>query len=120
MSGQWQTELNIRHLLRPAVHCLTLVSGNSSITSGPIHLHLSLSLSHTHTHRYPPFFDEHPFRIYEKILEGKVDWPHHLSPTAKDLIKKLLVRDVTRRLGSLKVRVQSLKVKRETVARTEK
>ncbi len=52
---------------------------------------------------YPPFFDEHPFRIYEKILEGKVSWPVYLSPTSKDLIKKLLVRDVTRRLGSLKV-----------------
>lgn len=55
--------------------------------------------------RYPPFFDEHPFRIYEKILEGKVDWPRHLEPTAKDLVKKLLVRDVTRRLGSLKVQL---------------
>ncbi len=53
--------------------------------------------------RYPPFFDEHPFRIYEKILEAKIDWPRHLEPNAKDLIKKLLVRDVTRRLGSLKV-----------------
>ena len=54
-------------------------------------------------YRYPPFFDEHPFRIYEKILEGKVEWPRHLEPNAKDLIKKLLVRDVTRRLGSLRV-----------------
>ena len=53
--------------------------------------------------RYPPFFDEHPFRIYEKILEGKIEWPRHLEPNAKDLIKKLLVRDVTRRLGSLRV-----------------
>ena len=54
---------------------------------------------------YPPFFDEHPFRIYEKILEGKVDWSSHLEVNAKDLIKKLLTRDVTRRLGSLKVGV---------------
>ena len=52
-----------------------------------------------------PFFDEHPFRIYEKILEGKVDWSRYLEVNAKDLIKKLLVRDVTRRLGSLKVGV---------------
>ena len=57
---------------------------------------------------YPPFFDEHPFRIYEKILEGKVEWPRHLEPNAKDLIRKLLVRDVTRRLGSLKVSCISL------------
>ena len=55
---------------------------------------------------YPPFFDEHPFRIYEKILEGKIEWPKSgiLDAGAKDLIKKLLSRDVTSRLGSLKVR----------------
>ncbi|XP_064393943.1 cAMP-dependent protein kinase catalytic subunit PRKX-like [Halichondria panicea] len=58
---------------------------------------------------YPPFFDEHPFRIYEKILEAKIDWPRHLEPNAKDLVKKLLVRDVTRRLGSLKGGVDDVK-----------
>jgi serine/threonine protein kinase len=54
---------------------------------------------------YPPFFDEHPFRIYEKILEGKLEWPKSgvLDANAKDLIKKLLSRDVTSRLGTLKV-----------------
>ena len=54
-------------------------------------------------YRYPPFFDEHPFRIYEKILEGKIDWPKVVNSNAKDLVKKLLDRDVTVRLGSLKV-----------------
>lgn len=58
---------------------------------------------------YPPFFDEHPFRIYEKILEGKVEWPRVVEANAKDLIKKLLVRDVTRRLGSLKHGVDDVK-----------
>ena len=57
-----------------------------------------------HGYSYPPFFDEHPFRIYEKILEAKIEWPRTLDPNAKDLIKKLLVRDVTKRLGSLRVR----------------
>ena len=66
----------------------------------PIYFSIKILLC---VHRYPPFFDEHPFRIYEKILEGKIEWPRHLEPNAKDLIKKLLVRDVTRRLGSLKV-----------------
>ena len=58
-------------------------------------------------YRYPPFFDEHPFRIYEKILEGKIEWPKAgiMDANAKDLIKKLLSRDVTSRLGSLKVGV---------------
>ena len=58
---------------------------------------------------YPPFFDEHPFRIYEKILEGKIEWPRVINPHAKDLIKKLLVRDMTRRLGNLKVQENTFK-----------
>lgn len=70
--------------------------------------HAAVGASHTGpsilTSRYPPFFDEHPFRIYEKILEGKIVWPKNMDLSAKDLIKKLLTRDVTSRLGSLRVR----------------
>jgi serine/threonine protein kinase len=51
---------------------------------------------------YPPFFDDHPFGIYEKILGGKIVFPNHMDLTARDLIKKLLVPDKARRLGSLK------------------
>ena len=82
---------------------------------------------------YPPFFDDNPFGIYEKILagkksvsnrthvhgnrrifnradwpifcrifSGKIEWPRHIDPVAKDLIKKLLTADRTKRLGSLK------------------
>ncbi|GAB6019954.1 cAMP-dependent protein kinase [Chamberlinius hualienensis] len=51
---------------------------------------------------YPPFFDENPFGIYEKILAGHIDWPKHIDPVAKDLIKKFLVQDRTRRLGNMK------------------
>ncbi|XP_023330907.1 protein kinase DC2 [Eurytemora carolleeae] len=51
---------------------------------------------------YPPFFDDNPFGIYEKILSGKIDWPRHIDPVAKDLIKKLLVQDRTKRLGNMK------------------
>jgi hypothetical protein len=32
---------------------------------------------------YPPFFDENTFKIYEKILEGKIEWPRHLDPSKK-------------------------------------
>lgn len=53
---------------------------------------------------YPPFFDDNPFGIYEKILAGKIDWPRHMDPIAKDLVKKLLVQDRTKRLGNMKVR----------------
>lgn len=33
--------------------------------------------------RYPPYFDDNPFAIYEKILAGKVEWPRHIDPVAK-------------------------------------
>lgn len=52
---------------------------------------------------FPPFYDDNPFGIYEKILGGKIEWPKHLDPIAKDLIKKLLVQDRTKRLGNMKV-----------------
>lgn len=52
---------------------------------------------------YPPFYDDNPFGIYEKILSGKIEWPKHLDPIAKDLVKKLLVQDRTKRLGNMKV-----------------
>lgn len=55
---------------------------------------------------YPPFFDENPFAIYEKILVRKVDWPRpSLDATAKDLVNKLLAKDRTKRLGNMKVTI---------------
>lgn len=51
---------------------------------------------------YPPFYDENPFGIYQKILAGKVEFPRHFDVNAKDLIKKLLTADRTKRFGCLK------------------
>lgn len=51
---------------------------------------------------YPPFFDDNPFGIYEKILAGRINFPSHFDPAAKDLVKKLLTADRTKRLGNLK------------------
>ncbi|ESO03263.1 hypothetical protein HELRODRAFT_80468, partial [Helobdella robusta] len=51
---------------------------------------------------YPPFYDETPFGIYEKILDGKVEWPKMFNPVVKDLIRKLLVPDRSKRFGSMK------------------
>eukprot|EP01116_Phalansterium_solitarium_P007363 TRINITY_DN1_c38_g1_i1.p1 TRINITY_DN1_c38_g1~~TRINITY_DN1_c38_g1_i1.p1 ORF type:complete len:340 (-),score=121.71 TRINITY_DN1_c38_g1_i1:316-1335(-) len=51
---------------------------------------------------YPPFFDDNPFGIYEKILGGKIQFPGHFDVNAKDLVRKLLTADRTRRLGNLK------------------
>lgn len=58
---------------------------------------------------YPPFFDESPFRIYEKILEGKVQFPKWVDARAKDFIKSLLTTDHTKRLGTLKHGVADIK-----------
>lgn len=51
---------------------------------------------------YPPFFDDHPLGIYEKILRNEVSFPSHIDPYAKDLIRGLLTADRTKRLGNLR------------------
>ncbi|WOO79280.1 cAMP-dependent protein kinase catalytic subunit PRKX [Vanrija pseudolonga] len=51
---------------------------------------------------YPPFFDDHPLGIYEKILRNEVAFPSHIDPYAKDLIRGLLTADRTKRLGNLR------------------
>lgn len=51
---------------------------------------------------YPPFYDELPTGIYQKILEGSFDFPKHVESYARDLIRKLLSHDRTRRLGNMK------------------
>ena len=51
---------------------------------------------------YPPFDDDHPFGIYQKILTGKVDWPRHFGNDAKALIVELLKAKHTERYGCLK------------------
>jgi len=58
---------------------------------------------------YPPFFDDNPFGIYEKILGGRIQFPSHFDPNAKDLIRKLLAADRTRRLGNLKSGASDIK-----------
>ena len=51
---------------------------------------------------YPPFYDENPFGIYQKILAGRIDFSHGFDEKAKSLIKKLLCADRTKRYGCLK------------------
>ncbi|XP_029410176.1 cAMP-dependent protein kinase catalytic subunit PRKX [Nannospalax galili] len=58
---------------------------------------------------FPPFFDDNPFGIYQKILACRIDFPRHLDFTSKDLIRKLLVVDRTRRLGCMKNGVDDVK-----------
>ncbi|KAI8883173.1 camp-dependent protein kinase 10 [Backusella circina FSU 941] len=58
---------------------------------------------------YPPFYDDNHFGIYERILSGKVQYPNYFDSTAKDLLKKLLMIDRTRRLGNLKGGAEDIK-----------
>ncbi|KAL7701977.1 protein kinase A catalytic subunit isoform 1 [Lotmaria passim] len=51
---------------------------------------------------YPPFYDDTPFRIYEKILAGRLKFPNWFDGRARDLVKGLLQTDHTKRLGTLK------------------
>lgn len=51
---------------------------------------------------YPPFYDENPFGIYEKILLGRLVFPTHFDSSSRDLIKRLLAPDRTKRLGNLR------------------
>ncbi|KAJ1963024.1 cAMP-dependent protein kinase catalytic subunit [Dipsacomyces acuminosporus] len=50
---------------------------------------------------YPPFYDEDHYRLYEKILSGRVQWPAQFDPVARDLVSRLLTADLSRRLGNL-------------------
>lgn len=51
---------------------------------------------------YPPFYDENPFGIYQKVLAGRIDYPKHFDVKAKELIKRLLTHDRAKRFGCLK------------------
>lgn len=48
---------------------------------------------------YPPFYDENPFGIYQKILVGKIEFPKYFDEYAKDLVKRLLTADKAQRIG---------------------
>jgi serine/threonine protein kinase len=50
----------------------------------------------------PPFEDDDPMEIYQKILGGKIAFPRHMDRQAKNLVKKLLSSDLTKRFGCLK------------------
>ncbi|ORX79762.1 protein kinase-A catalytic subunit [Anaeromyces robustus] len=50
---------------------------------------------------YPPFYDESPYYIYDKILRGEILFPPYIDRIARDLIERLLTKDITQRLGNL-------------------
>jgi len=58
---------------------------------------------------YPPFYDENPFGIYQKVLAGRIEFPRHFDAKAKDLIKRLLTHDRAKRFGCLKNGAEDIK-----------
>ncbi len=56
-----------------------------------------------------PFNDDDPMKIYQKITHSILKFPSKFDKSAKSLIKKLLVRDVSKRLGNLKNGVNDIK-----------
>lgn len=57
----------------------------------------------------PPFCDDDPMGIYQQILSGKVTFPRFFDRSAKQLIKRLLTADLTKRYGCLKNGAQDIK-----------
>ncbi|KAJ3295996.1 camp-dependent protein kinase catalytic subunit [Rhizoclosmatium sp. JEL0117] len=58
---------------------------------------------------HPPFYDDDHFKLYEKILACKPKFPSHFDPNAKDLVKRILTTDLTKRYGNLKAGVVDIK-----------
>jgi len=50
----------------------------------------------------PPFVDDDPMGIYQKILGNKLSFPKGYDKAAKSLTKKFLTADLTKRYGCLK------------------
>lgn len=58
----------------------------------------------------PPFYDDNPRRVYEKILQGHINFNGgSFSKAAQDLIKKLLTQKSSKRLGVTNGGVKAIK-----------
>jgi len=53
---------------------------------------------------HPPFYDTDPIGIYNKIIKSVINFPDCMSLRAKDLIRKLLNPDISKRLGCTEVK----------------
>ncbi|XP_070496341.1 cAMP-dependent protein kinase catalytic subunit 3-like [Chironomus tepperi] len=60
----------------------------------------------------PPYRAEDPYAVYDLIINGKIEWPKNIDLVAKDLIKKLLTVDRTKRLGCMKNGIRDIKFHR--------
>jgi serine/threonine protein kinase len=58
---------------------------------------------------YPPFYDDNPLGIYQKIMDGYYEFPPHVDPKARDLIKSFLCAERSLRLGCTKTGPEDIK-----------
>lgn len=50
---------------------------------------------------YTPFYDANAMKTYENILNADLKFPPFFHPDAQDLLSKLIMRDLSKRLGNL-------------------
>ena len=53
---------------------------------------------------YLPFTDSNDQKLFKKIVEGKLYFPHYLSEQAKDLLNKVLTKDPLKRITINKIK----------------
>lgn len=58
---------------------------------------------------YPPFWCDDTLGIYQKIVKGIIHFPADFDLVARDLVRKLVTADLTRRLGNLRDGAEDIK-----------
>jgi len=58
----------------------------------------------------PPFYTRDRAKLFDRIRSGELNYPPYISPTAKDLLRRLLARDPCQRLGAGPSDVEELRV----------
>ena len=48
---------------------------------------------------FSPFYNDDKYTSYEKIMSGMLDLPNFFDSSVKDLIRRLLLHDTSKRLG---------------------
>ena len=61
------------------------------------------------THGYTPFYDDDACKLFENVIACKPKFSSTFDPNAKDLVKRLLTTDLTKRFGNLKNGVSDIK-----------
>ncbi|KAL3154500.1 hypothetical protein ABBQ32_013962 [Trebouxia sp. C0010 RCD-2024] len=58
---------------------------------------------------YPPFYDQDITNTYQKIVNGHFTFPTYFPTAARDLVRKLLQADLSKRFGNLSGGVTDIK-----------